>query len=129
VLKRTMLQVYGMHGTMLDRLRPLLYPAFVLNTKLVHRRLAWQMAKQIHDYIRSGFSVVGVVGVDGSPSCGVTWTLDMQRAMDALAAIVRTSVRRGRGLYTAALQRALARYHVLGAFCAHDLVGELDTHG
>jgi predicted secreted protein len=138
VLKRTMLRAYGMRGKMLDRLRPLLYPVFVLYTKLVYRRLAWHVARQIHDYCRSGFTVVGVVGIDGSPSCGVALTLDMRRAFNALAAIdvqtitvdqmnaiVRTSVVGGRGIYTTALQRALARRGISISYSAHNLLDEL----
>ena len=141
VLKWTMLRVYGMRGTTLDHFHPLLYPLFLLYTKLVYRRLAWRVAKQIHDYWRSGFTVVGVVGVDGSPSCGVTLTLDMRRALDALAAIdvhtitvdrmsaiVRASVVGGRGIYTAALQRALARRGLSVSYSAHNLLEELSMN-
>jgi uncharacterized protein YbbK (DUF523 family) len=142
VLKRTMLLVYGMHGTLLDHFRPLLYPAFVLYTRLVYRRLASQVAKQIHDYCHSGFTVVGVVGIDGSPSCGVTLTLDMRRALNTLAAIdvhtitvdhmnalVRASVVGGRGIFTAALQRALGRRGISVSCSAHNLLEELSETG
>jgi predicted secreted protein len=141
VLKRTMLRAYGMRGTLLDRLRPLLLWAFIFYTKLVYRRQARQVAKQIHDYSRSGFTVVGVVGIDGSPSCGVTVTIDMRRSLDALAAIdvrtitvdhmnaiVRASVRRGRGFYTAALQRALARRGISVSYSAYSLLEELSMN-
>jgi predicted secreted protein len=138
VLKRTMLRAYGMRGTMLDRLRPLLLWAFIFYNKLVYRRQARQVAEQIHDYSRSGFTVVGVVGVDGSPSCGVIWTLDMRRALNTLAtidvhtitvdhmnALVRASVVGGRGMYTRALQRALARRGISISYSAHNLLDEL----
>ncbi len=118
VLKRTMLRAYGLRGKTLDRLRPLMLWAFLFHTKLMYRRLAWRVAKQAHDYARSGFTVVGVVGIDGSPSCGVSMTIDMRRALDALAAIdvqtisvdqmnaiVPASVRRRRG--EASLSRTL----------------------
>lgn len=35
------------------------------------REIASRVAYQIEQYVRSGFSVLGVIGVNGSPTCGV----------------------------------------------------------
>jgi predicted secreted protein len=35
------------------------------------REIALRVAHQIEQYVRSGFSVLGVLGVNGSPTCGV----------------------------------------------------------
>ena len=53
-------------------------------SRLVYRRLARQTARRVADYRDSGLDVVGIVGVDGSPSCGVTRTMDLSRALDHL---------------------------------------------
>jgi hypothetical protein len=44
-----------------------------------------------------------------------------------LNAIIREDVRDGRGLFAAALQRALTRHGISVPFCAHDLIEELDA--
>ncbi len=36
------------------------------------QRLAEDTAAQVREFLRCGYNVVGVVGVDGSPTCGVT---------------------------------------------------------
>jgi hypothetical protein len=96
------------------------------------------VARQVDDYLRSGFTVLGIVGVDGSPSCGVARTLDIRRSAERLAeldpetvtvgevtALVRECVTAGEGLFTAALRAELHRRRISVAFPAHDLVAEL----
>jgi predicted secreted protein len=45
-------------------------------------RIAGNTARQVADYLRNGFSVIGIVGINGSPSCGVeaTWRDDAELA-------------------------------------------------
>ena len=45
-------------------------------------RIARNAAQQIFDYQRNGFSVIGILGINGSPSCGVetTWRDDCEPA-------------------------------------------------
>src|SRR5215471_7303757 len=71
VLERYMLPIYGSHGTLFYRLRHVLLPLFLWYTRWRYRRLAKEVVRDIEDYVRSGFGVVGIVGVGGSPSCGV----------------------------------------------------------
>lgn len=82
VLKRRLLFLYGRPW-----LRPavrLLRPALSAYTAARYRRLARQFARQITDYQRGGFEVVGVVGVDASPTCGVMTTLDLDTSLAAV---------------------------------------------
>jgi hypothetical protein len=88
-----------------------------------YRRLPRSAAADISDYVRSGFDVVGVVGVAGSPSCGAGTTLDLGAALHALAScpyrrvttqwlnqrVVTAAARPGLGLFIEALTRHLAR--------------------
>ncbi|MGB5546406.1 MAG: hypothetical protein WBM74_07525, partial [Polyangiales bacterium] len=71
VLKRRLLWFYGSAGKLRYRLRGALLPIMLWYTRRIYRKLARQTAKQICDYQRSGVEVVGIVGVDASPSCGV----------------------------------------------------------
>jgi len=139
VTKPLILMGYGTKGTLQDHLRPILLPLFVLYTRFMYRRLARRIAAQIDNYVAGGFSVAAIVGVDGSPSCGVGEALDVRRAWELLAdthvasmttpqmnAIVRLSIQPGRGFFIAALRRALARRRIDVPFLAYDLIGELD---
>jgi predicted secreted protein len=67
VLKRRMLRAYGARGTVLYHFRRLLLRLFMLYTRLEYWRLARQVVSQIADYERSGFEVIGIVGVGASP--------------------------------------------------------------
>lgn len=121
VLKRHLVLFYG--RPRIRRLVRLLMPWLVVYTRLRYSLLARRVAAQIADYRRSGFDVLGVVGVDGSPTCGVTTTLDLHASMDAVVAcpvtrfdrrfmnetVVDGSSRPGRGLFVAALDVALGR--------------------
>ena len=142
VLKRRMLRLYGVshRSALADAVLARLVPLMVAYTRWVYRRLAKRVVSQIADYRAAGFAVRAVVGIDGSPSCGVGRTLDIGGALRYMARlepaaasvtlqneIVRDHVRPGRGLFIEALQRELARRNVRGVpVLAHDLVDELD---
>jgi hypothetical protein len=57
-----------------------------LYLRMRYRPLARAVVRDIQDYIDSGFEVAGVVGVAGSPSCGVRRALDLAAAVRALGA-------------------------------------------
>jgi predicted secreted protein len=138
VLKRRLLGFYGADASMSFRLRAALFPLMLFYTRRVYRRLARQVANQVQDYVASGFKVLGIIGVDGSPSCGVQTTMNMERAFVqvgrlqpvATAADVNAIVRRnaigGRGLFVALLQEELSRRRLNVPFAAHDLMAELE---
>ncbi len=101
-------------------------------------RLAGEMAGQIKDYITSGFLVVGIVGIDGSPSCAVSKTLNFH-GFDLIATvpvesitvekqntILRECVKGGRGIFIDELQKELKRRRINVPYLAHDLLAELD---
>jgi uncharacterized protein YbbK (DUF523 family) len=138
VTKRWLLAFYGAaESSRLFRLKAVLVPFMLFYTRRVYRRLARQVATQVHDYLKSGFRVLGIIGVDGSPSCGVQTTLNLERAFDQVGrlrltataadinAIVRDNAIGGRGLFVAALQKELSRRSLHVPFAAHDLIAEL----
>ena len=132
VLKRWILRYYG-HDRPVSR--PAL-KAFLWYTRRVHRWLARRVVREIEDYLRSGFAVEGIVGIDGSPSCGVTRTLELRRSLPVIAnpAIDRDALNRqaiaacvtpGAGMFIEALQRELHRRHLEVPFLEFDLVAEI----
>jgi hypothetical protein len=60
---------------------------FLLHTRLAYRRLAGEVARNTGDYVWSGQSIQAVIGVDGSPSCGVRTTLDLKGCWTPLQAV------------------------------------------
>jgi len=141
VLKRWILYFYGSQGTTIYRLRGLIVPLFLAYTRAIYRMLATRLARDIHDYVRSGFEVVGVVGIGGSPSCAVNRTLDLKRSLPVLATTPVEQLERetfndaaivqcltdGQGLFIQALKRELDRRRLHVPFLEHDLVAEM--HG
>jgi hypothetical protein len=139
VLKRRMLRAYGARGTALYRFRGLVLRLFMLYTRLQYWRLARRVVSQIADYERSGFTVIGIVGVGASPSCGVKTTLDLRRSFEVMAATPIDSVERravnrdaviacrvaGSGLYIKSLERQLRRRRLTSPLLEHDLVAEM----
>ena len=139
VLKRFLLLAYGLkerHPLAYHVRRPLIH-AGLWYTRRVYRGLAKSIAAQIEDYQTSGFSVVAVIGIDGSPSCGVATTID-RAAFAALASVrlaaitvehqnglLRRFLRRGRGIFIEELQNELKRRQIDLPFLAHDLFAEL----
>ena len=102
--------------------------------------MAREVVAEIEDYVHSEFEVVGIVGVGGSPSCGVRTTLDLRRSLEVLAgcpvarldrhtmneqAIVACRVE-GTGLFVAALRQKLPRKHQAVPWYEHDLLDEVE---
>jgi predicted secreted protein len=139
VLKRRMLRAYGARGTAFYRFRGVVLRLFVLYTRLEYWRLARRVVRQIADYERSGFEVLGIIGVGASPSCGVNTTLDLRRSFEAMAStpidsVDRKSVNRdavvacrvaGSGLYIKSLEHQLRRRRLTPLLLEHDLVAEM----
>jgi hypothetical protein len=140
VLKRRLLWFFGSEGTLRYRLRNVLLPVLVWYTRRVYRKIARQVADQVADYQSSGFTVVGIVGVDGSPSCGVRQTLDLKRGLALVGqlpsaahaadmnGIIRACLAEGRGIFLGLLREEIERRGVVVPFLAHDLVAEFQGH-
>ena len=139
VLKPHSLHLYHSKGRLLYPLRGLLLRAFVVWTRMVYRRLARQVVRDVADYQRSGITVAGMVGIGASPSCGVTTTLDIRASLEVVAACPTAALtrdvmneravlgcrRKGEGLFIAALDRQLRRRGLQVPAFEHDLAAEL----
>jgi hypothetical protein len=135
VLKRHLLRAYSRPA--FGPVARAALPLFLAYTKLRYRFLAGRAAREIADYVASGFTVAGVVGVGVSPSCGVTTTLDLAPMLEAVAGCplarldrgamneaVAAHARPGRGLFIAALAGALAGRGLEIPVLEHDLRSE-----
>jgi len=139
VLKPHSLRLYHSKGGPLYVVRGALLGAFVWWTKVVYRRLARQVARDVSDYRRAGIVVAGVVGIGASPSCGVMTTLDLRASLDVVAACPAAALTRdvmneqavlgcrrtGKGLFIKALDRELIRRRLTLPAFEHDLAAEL----
>lgn len=139
VAKRRMMVAYGSAGTLRAPAARMLLRPFTWYTRLVYARLARAIARDVADYRRSGVNVVGLVGIGGSPSCGVATTLDLPAAVTALTRcpaarldrrtlnedIIAANIRPGQGLFIAALRKRLSRSGAGIAMEEHDLIAEL----
>lgn len=94
--------------------------------RLRYARLARAVADDVEDCLSAGLTVTGVVGVAGSPSCGVSTTLSLPDALAGIARcplapvtsewlndrVVEPALRPGTGLFVQALTDELARRHL-----------------
>ena len=85
LLKPYMWMGFGIKKTILYYFRFIFLPLFKFYTGLVYNKLANEVVNNIMDYIKSGFHVVGIIGVDGSPSCGILKTLDLKKSFNYFA--------------------------------------------
>lgn len=139
VLKRHSLLLHGSRGGPLYPVRGLLLHLFSWWTRIVYRRLARHVVREVADYRRSGITVAGIVGIGASPSCGVTTTLDLAASLDVVAACplgamtrevmneraVLACRRPGEGMFIEALDRRLLRCGMTLPAFEHDLAAEL----
>ena len=94
----------------------------------------------IEDYKNSGFEVIGIVGVDGSPTCGISTCLDMKKSFDYCAGLNIESIDRknynkemygrclnqGKGLFFLEIDKILKRKKIAITYYSHDLVREMN---
>jgi len=111
---------------------------FWLNWKM--RWVARYTACEIEDYVRNGMTVVGFVGVAGSPACGVTRAPDLKEyfawssrvdagnvSREQHNAVIEGVTRRGAGAFVKYLRRYLGRKRISIPFFEYDLWDEM--HG
>jgi predicted secreted protein len=143
VLKKNMLLSYGLNnsGSPLNLFRGILFPLFILHTKWVYKKIARDTVKMLEDYKKSGFDIIGIVGVDGSPTCGISTCLDMKKSFDYCAGLNIESIDRknynkemydrclkqGKGLFFLEMDKALKRKKIAITYYSHDLVREMNS--
>jgi predicted secreted protein len=140
VAKRFMRFSYGLDSSasVLKRAKGFLSAVFVMYSRCRFRRIARGVVRQIRDYRQSGCEVVAVVGIDGSPTCGLARRINLGRGLRFHAALPPGGLARadynrelygqcaepGPGLFFRELEKLLAREGLGVPLVAHDLPGE-----
>jgi len=65
--------------TIIYPFRHLIYRFFILHTKRIYSKIANKTVKEIRDQMKAGYTVKGIIGIGGSPTCGVQTSLDISR--------------------------------------------------
>jgi uncharacterized protein YbbK (DUF523 family) len=111
--------------------------------RLRYRPIAARVIHDLEDYLESGFEVVGVVGVAGSPSCGVNTTLDLGRALKAIGScplsgpasdsilrpVAEGAAVPGQGLFIEALSNGMSRRLIRMPMDEVELVASSPSYG
>jgi predicted secreted protein len=140
VLKREMLMGYFIKGTWLRPFLNIFMVFFIWKTKKSFKKIAREVVSEIKDYMDSGFEVSGIVGIKGSPSCGVSAALDLKKSAQFAADMDIATLNREffnencykkclvnkRGLFIDALQKELSANHIRVNFFEHDLLLEME---
>lgn len=140
VAKRWIAPAFGSRRTVMWPLRRWILALFVVYTRIRYALIAHRVVGEMRDYERSGFRVEALVGVGGSPSCGITKTLDVESWLAAVAGAgpgelspdvvnqaVISSARPGRGWFMSAVINRLDRRGMAVPRAEHDLIAELSA--
>jgi predicted secreted protein len=65
--------------TIIYPFRRIIYRFFLMHTKRVYSKFANMIIKIIKDNQKVGYEVKGIIGVGGSPTCGVKTSIDMSK--------------------------------------------------
>jgi len=139
VLKREMLMGYCIKGTFLRPFLNILMIFFIWKTKRSFKKIAKEVVSEIKDYMDSGFEVSGIVGIKGSPSCGVSAALDLKKSAEFAADLNSKTLSREyfneycykkcmanqSGLFFDALKKELSAKNIGVKFFEHDLLLEM----
>jgi hypothetical protein len=113
-------------------------PLFLTYTRIRFRRIAKKVAREIRDYTDSGYKVAGVIGIDGSPTCGVNLNIDLKRAFDFYAegsvkelnrkdfnsCLYQKCLSSGSGVFILELKRSLKKKGLDVPFYSYSLIDE-----
>lgn len=114
-------------------------PIFLRYTRLRYRRIARAVINEIYNYENSGYTVIGILGIDGSPTCGVNQRIDMKHAFDLYAVSSMQALKReefnrnlytkclasGSGIFIDELRRGLDRKRLIIPLYSHSLLDEM----
>lgn len=139
LLKKHMWQPLGSRNTILYKLKGVFLPCFIWNTRRIYQKIAKEIVAEIKDYRESGFEVLGIMGIAGSPSCGVTRAIDIRKSFEFLANTDMDGLNRkrmnelgvskliieGRGFFIEAIEKELKKKNINVRFYEHDLSSEI----
>lgn len=138
VLKKEMLTAYGAKEIS-SFFKKIYIKNFIKKTKRIYQILANDVVEEIEDYKNSGFEIIGIITVKGSPSCGLSALLDLEKSAIFLtnmdigeinkdylnSELYKNYLSDKQGLFIEALKNALKSCHLDVPFLEHDLIDEL----
>jgi len=139
VVKTGEWRMLGAKDTLLYRLKGAVLPIFIGNMKRIYRKIAKEVVRDIKDYTEHGFEVVGIVGIAGSPSCGVNITYDDFEGLTEFLAntdiehldrenLNKTLIglcTKGKGLFIKALEEELQKKNLTVKIFEQDCIAEM----
>lgn len=138
ISKKDIMRAYGSKGTLSYSLYKFFLNAWIWNTKRRYRKIAKKIRLSIEDYLKSGIKVLGFIGVDGSPTCGVNKTLSIKTCFDKVAKvdvnnitreesnkIILDSIINGEGYFIQALKKELKRKNIEIKYYGQNLLAEM----
>jgi|LSQX01.1.fsa_nt_gb predicted secreted protein len=139
VLKKYLWIAIDTKGTIIHFIKPLLLKIFLVYTRSIYKRVARETVYMIRDYYKSGYKVLGMIGIDGSPSCGVTARLDMKEAFDFFAnqkidhievnkfntELYAKCTAKGKGIYFEEIVKKLKSLNIDVPIYGHSLIAEM----
>ncbi len=141
ILKPLLWQGVGIQGRFFYSLRNVLFRIFIWHSRRVLRKMAREVVRQVKDYARAGYEVLGLLGIGGSPTCGVFHTLDLTK-FETLANFKIETLNKeefnkiiyeqfycpGQGLFIQELEQILKQHQINLLFFEHDLKEEMAGH-
>jgi predicted secreted protein len=139
VLKKYIWLSAGLKGGAVYYVIRMFYPFFTLYTYLRYFMIASGIMKIIRDYKRSGFDIAGIIGIDGSPACGINKTLGMKKSFEYISSLDLETLNRidfnvnlykrcleiGRGIFMKILIKKLVRNRMNVNLYSLDLQDEM----
>lgn len=139
ILKRKMLKGYGIKNSFINNFRKPYILYFIWRTKRIYKKIAKEVVSEIQDYLNSGIEVVGIIGVKGSPSCGISTALDIKKSVEFIASLEVAKIEMNyfndycfknclineQGLFMAALKKELKRKNMDIRFIEYDFFSEM----
>lgn len=140
VLKPLMWLAFESRKSILYHIRAVSIPCFLLYTRFMYRRMARSVVSEICDYEQAGYKVIGIIGIDGSPTCGVNLRIDVKKAFCLYAngsirglnregfnqSLYSECVSAGSGIFFDELKKRLSRMKSTITFHSHSLLEEMD---
>ncbi len=134
VLRKYSWQPLGTKGTVQYRFARIMFPAFVWYTRIMWRKIAREVVSEMKDWTKSGYEIVGVIGIATSPSCGVNTTFDLPKSFEFSPGLKLEDLEReymsnyylehltisGEGVYFSELKKEMKKNNIKVRFYEHD---------
>ncbi len=98
------------------------------------QRLFYPQLQQVEEYLLNGYEIVGIIGIDGSPSCGVNktcsgdWKGEISKNPDIQNMINGLQMVEGSGVFIEEIKEMLKKRDIHISFSAVDEASPIDSY-